>query len=254
MSNEITIKQDELLTAIEETSLGELIKPLVTEIHLFDTFVAGTSYLEDSSVLDEIAAGDKLRLRREDNKFDEKAILLFHDHLNQTLFLTFALLESGALDILITKKFHFHIGVFIHKRLRPVFILVVHSMKQTVDGADVFTFLHLFHQPFLVGRFYQAEISCCVTMQQHFGSNKSVFVLTCPFDDFSSIFHWVKKHMTDTLYPLHRIEVSTIHYCHPSAIHHFFSGTSVFCSIELLDTRGILPPIISIYRNLHVRM
>ena len=79
MSNEITIKQDELLTAIEETSLGELIKPLVTEIHLFDTFVAGTSYLEDSSVLDEVATGDKLRLRREDNKFDEKAILVLDE-------------------------------------------------------------------------------------------------------------------------------------------------------------------------------
>lgn len=79
MSNEITIKQDELLTAIEETSLGELIKPLVTEIHLFDTFIAGTSYLEDSSVLDEIATGDKLRLRREDNKFDEKAILVLDE-------------------------------------------------------------------------------------------------------------------------------------------------------------------------------
>lgn len=79
MSNEITIKQNELLTAIEETSLGELIKPLVTEIHLFDTFVAGTSYLEDSSVLDEVATGDKLRLRREDNKFDEKAILVLDE-------------------------------------------------------------------------------------------------------------------------------------------------------------------------------
>ncbi len=79
MSNEITIKQDELLTAIEEMSLGELIKPLVTEIHLFDTFIAGTSYLEDTSVLDEITAGDKLRLRREDNKFDEKAILVLDE-------------------------------------------------------------------------------------------------------------------------------------------------------------------------------
>ena len=29
-----------------------LIKPLVNEIHLFDSFVAGTSYLEDKSVLD----------------------------------------------------------------------------------------------------------------------------------------------------------------------------------------------------------
>ena len=76
MSNEITIKQDELLTAIEETSLGELIKPLVTEIHLFDTFVAGTTHLEDPSVLEGIGIGDRLSLMREDNKFDSNAILI----------------------------------------------------------------------------------------------------------------------------------------------------------------------------------
>ena len=76
MTSDITIKNQDLINAIEETSLGEIIKPLVNEIHLFDTFVAGTTYLDDDSVLDEIAAGDKLRLRREDNKFDEKAILV----------------------------------------------------------------------------------------------------------------------------------------------------------------------------------
>ncbi len=76
MTGDITIKNQDLINAIEETSLGEIIKPLVNEIHLFDTFVAGTTYLDDDSVLDEIAAGDKLRLRREDNKFDEKAILV----------------------------------------------------------------------------------------------------------------------------------------------------------------------------------
>ena len=79
MSNDITIRKNELIDAIEETSLSDIIKPLVTEIHLFDTFVAGTSYLQDESVLDEVAVGDKLHLRREENKFDEKAILVLDE-------------------------------------------------------------------------------------------------------------------------------------------------------------------------------
>ncbi len=79
MSNDITVKKNELIDAIEETSLSDIIKPLVTEIHLFDTFVAGTSYLQDESVLDDVAVGDKLHLRREENKFDEKAILVLDE-------------------------------------------------------------------------------------------------------------------------------------------------------------------------------
>ena len=79
MSNDITIRNNELIDAIEETSLSDIIKPLVAEIHLFDTFVAGTSYLQDDSVLDEVAVGDKLHLRREENKFDEKAILVLDE-------------------------------------------------------------------------------------------------------------------------------------------------------------------------------
>lgn len=76
MSNDIAIKKKELLEAIEEKSFSDIIKPLVNEIHLFDTFIAGTAYLEDQSVLNEIAEGDKLSLRREDNKYDDKAIVV----------------------------------------------------------------------------------------------------------------------------------------------------------------------------------
>lgn len=76
MSNDLTISKGDLITAIEDKSLGEIIKPLVNEIHLFDTFIAGTTYLKDKSVLDEVAAGDKVNLRREDNKYDAKAILV----------------------------------------------------------------------------------------------------------------------------------------------------------------------------------
>jgi len=76
MSDEITIKDKDLLTTITQTGLDDIIKPLVTEIHLFDTYVAGTSYLEEPSILDEIKLGDKLTLTREANKFDDNAILI----------------------------------------------------------------------------------------------------------------------------------------------------------------------------------
>ena len=73
----LTIKNDSLVTVAAEKGIGEVIKPLVSEIHLFDSFVAGTTYLNDQSVLEEINEGDKLTLRREDNKFDDNAILIF---------------------------------------------------------------------------------------------------------------------------------------------------------------------------------
>ena len=79
MSNELIIDKKELIEAIEETNLSDIIKPLVSEIHLFDTFVAGTTHLEDKSVLDEIEVGNKLFLRREENKFDDKAIIVLKE-------------------------------------------------------------------------------------------------------------------------------------------------------------------------------
>ena len=50
MKNELEIKKDDLLTVVEDKSLGELIKPLVNEIHLFDTVIAGTTYIDDETV------------------------------------------------------------------------------------------------------------------------------------------------------------------------------------------------------------
>lgn len=73
----LTIKNDSLTAVAAEKGIGEVIKPLVSEIHLFDSFVAGTSYLNDTTVLDEINEDEKLTLRREDNKFDDNAILIF---------------------------------------------------------------------------------------------------------------------------------------------------------------------------------
>ena len=76
MAEELSIKQDGIVSLTENHDLGSLIKPLTKEIHLFDSFVAGTTHLSDKSVLDEIEIGDKLTLRRGDNKFDSNAIVI----------------------------------------------------------------------------------------------------------------------------------------------------------------------------------
>lgn len=74
--DELTIRKDEVVALTEGSGLSEVIKPLSREIYLFDTYVAGVSHLQDKSVLDEIKVKDQLILRREDNKFDDKAIML----------------------------------------------------------------------------------------------------------------------------------------------------------------------------------
>jgi len=76
MANELQLTNAQLVALIEQGGITDVIRPLVREIHLFDTYVAGTSYV-DRAVLEGLAAGDKLILRLEkDNKFDDKAILL----------------------------------------------------------------------------------------------------------------------------------------------------------------------------------
>ena len=76
MTSELAVKKTELIEAIEDKSLSDIIKPLVTEIHLFDTYIAGTTHIEDQSVFDDIEPGIKLTLVREENKFDDKAIMV----------------------------------------------------------------------------------------------------------------------------------------------------------------------------------
>ena len=78
MMNELEIKKDDLLTVVEDKSLGELIKPLVNEIHLFDTVIAGTTYIDDDTLYETLETGEKLILQRENNKFDSKAILILN--------------------------------------------------------------------------------------------------------------------------------------------------------------------------------
>lgn len=79
MENGLIKSKNDIIAMADAKGLGEVIKPLSREIYLFDTYVAGTTYLKDQSVLDEVKKGDKLILRREDNRFDELAILVLNE-------------------------------------------------------------------------------------------------------------------------------------------------------------------------------
>ena len=76
METSLTVKKENLLALMPDGGMAELIRPLQNEILLLETYVAGTAYIEDESIFDEAHDGDKLILRREDNRFDEKAILV----------------------------------------------------------------------------------------------------------------------------------------------------------------------------------
>lgn len=76
-SSELSMqRQGELVHAIDQQGIGEVLKPLRRKIHLFDTYIAGTSRIEDQNVFNSIKAGDSLVLRREQNRYDDKAILV----------------------------------------------------------------------------------------------------------------------------------------------------------------------------------
>ncbi len=80
MGNEIAISKKNMVSLVADNSLADLIKPLSHEIHLFDSYVAGTTHVEDESVFEELEQGDRLILIREpDNRFDDNAILVFDE-------------------------------------------------------------------------------------------------------------------------------------------------------------------------------
>ncbi len=78
MANELMINGENMVAVIGTHDLGDILKPLVKEIHLFDTYIAGTTHLDDMSVLKKAKRGDELILKREDNKYDSNAILVLN--------------------------------------------------------------------------------------------------------------------------------------------------------------------------------
>ncbi len=77
METGITIGKQNMVSTLTSNPLADLIKPLKTEILLFESYVAGTSYIEDQDIFKALRKGDTLILRREpENRFDGNAILV----------------------------------------------------------------------------------------------------------------------------------------------------------------------------------
>ena len=74
--NEIALQGDGALIMSSGGDLSELIKPLSREIHLFDTYIAGTANT-DKQLINKLNNGDKLDLRSEVNKFEENAVAVY---------------------------------------------------------------------------------------------------------------------------------------------------------------------------------
>ena len=72
MKQELELRKEDLLTVVEEKSLGEILKPLVKEIHLFDTVIAGTSFIEDKHLYEALQEKEKLILQREGSREDQR--------------------------------------------------------------------------------------------------------------------------------------------------------------------------------------
>ncbi len=62
MANELTEQEQKagLVSLVKDNELGGIIKPLIREIHLFDSFIAGTTHLEDTSILENLNVDDML--------------------------------------------------------------------------------------------------------------------------------------------------------------------------------------------------
>lgn len=77
MENGLKEYQQRKIATIEKYDLGDIIKPLMNEVFLLETYIAGTTSTVNEEILSEITTGDELVLQRENNTFDEFAIAVF---------------------------------------------------------------------------------------------------------------------------------------------------------------------------------
>lgn len=97
--------------------MTQVLKPLTKELYLFDTYIAGTSHIDDQSIFKTLKSGDTLILRREDNKFDDKAILVLTEQKTKLGYipekdnLIFArLMDAGKMLIARVEGIQEHVG------------------------------------------------------------------------------------------------------------------------------------------------
>ena len=72
--NSLTVSDKSTLEVISKHDIGDMIKPFIKEIYLFETYIAGTSHVDNQELFESLKEGDSFILVREENKYDEMAI------------------------------------------------------------------------------------------------------------------------------------------------------------------------------------
>ena len=80
MTHELTKTEENKIALLDRHELSDVIKPLHTEIHLFDTFIAGTLQMNNKEILDNLEIGKKLVLKRHEAVYDSYAIDIFNEN------------------------------------------------------------------------------------------------------------------------------------------------------------------------------
>ena len=78
MDNSLIVKTPAISAIAKKDNFENLLKPLSQEIHLFDTFIAGTSEIKKNPIKF-AKKGDKLTLQRKASKFDDNEIIILND-------------------------------------------------------------------------------------------------------------------------------------------------------------------------------
>lgn len=80
MSNKLTKDNKREIASLTDTKLNELLNPLSKEIHLFDTYIAGTMNIKDISILKNIKVNEKLNLIRKESIYGTNTIDIYKEN------------------------------------------------------------------------------------------------------------------------------------------------------------------------------
>lgn len=70
------VDENVIARSIAGGTISSVVEPLIKEIHLFDTYVSGTMFIDEKDVLEKLSNGQEVSLEREKNKFDENAVAI----------------------------------------------------------------------------------------------------------------------------------------------------------------------------------
>ena len=65
-NNSLITSEKSTLEVINKCDLGDIIKPFIREIYLFETYVAGTAYIDNQELFESLEKYYKVFIRKEE--------------------------------------------------------------------------------------------------------------------------------------------------------------------------------------------